>query len=224
MRARREKHCVTDWIERLFCEPDLLRMGHGQRAEDGNLGLGWLYYALARLLRPATVVVIGSFRGFVPLVLAKALADNVEKGEVYFIDPSMVDNFWKAPAAVQEYFAGFGVSNIRHFLMTTQQFVASAAYAALGPVGLVFVDGYHTEEQARFDYEAFRDRLAPDGIVLFHDSVRIRSSPMYGPDRVYDHTVKRFLDTLKKDPRLQVFDFPCFDGVTLVRRASLEAK
>jgi predicted O-methyltransferase YrrM len=194
-------------------------MGHGQRVEDQNLGLGWLYYALARALRPTTVVVIGSLRGFVPLMFGKALADNIEKGQITFIDPSFVDDFWKDPRQVRAYFAGLGVNNIRHFLMTTQQFVQSEAYRELPPVGIVFVDGYHSEEQTRFDYEAFQDRLAPDGIVLFHDSGRVRKSKLYGADRVYEYGVKEFLATLKKDPRLQVFDLPWFDGVTLVRRA-----
>jgi predicted O-methyltransferase YrrM len=214
---------MTDWIAKLFEYHDLTRMGHGQRVEDANLGLGWLYYALARVLRPATVVVIGSFRGFVPLVFGRALADNVEKGEVYFIDPSLVDDFWTDPRAVRSHFAGFGVANVRHFLMTTQQFVTCEAYRSLGPVGIVFVDGYHSEEQARFDYEAFQGRLAPDGVVLFHDSVRSRISPVYGPGRAYEHRVKWFIDTLKQDARLQVFDLPCFDGVTLVRRAEASA-
>lgn len=209
---------MTDWIARLFEAKDLVRMGHGQRVEDRNLGLGWLYYALARALRPATVVVIGSYRGFVPLVFGKALADNLENGLVYFIDPSLVDDFWKDEQAVRAHFAGFGVTNVRHFLMTTQQFVAAPAYRSLGPVGIVFVDGYHSQEQARFDYEAFEGRLAPDGIVLFHDSTRATTTRIYGAERVYQTSVHNFIDTLKKDGRLQVFDLPLFDGVTLVRR------
>jgi len=209
---------MNDWIAKVFEHPELTRMGHGQRVEDLNLGLGWLYYALARTLRPSTVVVIGSYRGFVPLVLGKALADNVENGQVYFIDPSLVDDFWTARNAVAEYFMSLGVSNIQHFLMTTQQFVATERYRTLGPVGIVFIDGYHSEEQARFDYEAFRDRLTPDGVVLFHDSIRVRDSKMYGPERAYEHRVKCFIDTLKRDGRLQVLDLPVFEGVTLVRR------
>ena len=54
-----------DWITRLFEHPDLLRMGHHQRAEDQNLGMGWLYYAFGRMIRPRLAVVIGSWRGFV---------------------------------------------------------------------------------------------------------------------------------------------------------------
>ena len=60
------------WISEILASPALRTMGHGQRAEDGNLGLGWMYYALARVLRPALAVVIGSYRGFVPLILAHA--------------------------------------------------------------------------------------------------------------------------------------------------------
>ena len=211
---------MTDWIAKLLERPDLRGMGHGQQVEDLNLGLGWLYYALARMLRPQVVVVIGSYRGFAPLVFGKALADNLEDGEVYFIEPSLVDDFWKDAETVAAYFAGLGVTNVRHFLMTTQQFVESEAYRSLDSVGIVFVDGYHSEEQARFDYESFEKRLATDGIVLFHDSIRIRSSQMYGPDRIYEHHVKDFIDTLKGDPALQVFDLPFFDGVTMVRKAS----
>ena len=211
---------MTDWIARLLERPDLQGMGHGQRVEDLNLGLGWLYYALARLLRPRIVVVIGSYRGFAPLVFGRALADNQESGQVYFIEPSLVDDFWKDAGAVAAHFAGLGVTNVRHFLMTTQQFVGSEVYRSLDAVGLVFVDGYHSEEQARFDYEAFAGRLATDGIVLFHDSIRIRSSQMYGPDRIYEHHVKDFIDALKQDPALQIFDLPFFDGVTMVRKVS----
>jgi predicted O-methyltransferase YrrM len=209
---------MNDWLTKLLENPSLRRMGHGQRLDDLNLGLGWLYYGLARVLRPTTVVVIGSFRGFVPLVFSRALADNLETGSVYFIDPSFVDEFWKDPQSVQDYFASFGSHNIRHFLMTTQQFVASDAGKALGPVDIVFVDGYHSQEQARFDYEAFAERLTPNGIVLFHDSTENMTSRIYGKDRAYEHGVTFFLDTLKKDARLQVFDIPFAQGITLVRR------
>jgi predicted O-methyltransferase YrrM len=214
---------MKEWIQTLFETEDLLRMGHHQRAEDANLGLGWLYYALARILRPRRVVVIGSFRGFVPLIFSKALADNSEGGQVCFVDPSLADDFWKEPSAVHKFFGGYGASNIEHFLMTTQQFMMSEKYRSLKEVGIVFVDGYHSEEQARFDYEAFQDRLSAEGIVLFHDSVRVRTSRMYGPERLYEHRVKCFVDTLKNKPNLQVFDLPFGDGITLVRRAGSPA-
>lgn len=209
---------MNDWLLQILNNPDLRRMGHGQRLDDLNLGLGWLYYAVARILRPRNVVVIGSYRGFVPLVFSRAMNDNLEKGTIHFIDPSRVDDFWKDPTQVQAYFASFGSQNVCHHRMTTQEFHTSDAFRALECVDILFVDGYHSEDQARFDYEVFRDRLTPDGIAFFHDSTEIKTSGIYGKDRVYSIRVKCFIDTLKMDPGLQVFDLPFSQGVTMVRR------
>lgn len=214
---------MNEWIAHLFGNAELLRMGHCQRAEDLNLGMGWLYYALTRLLRPQRVVVIGSWRGFAPLAFGKALTDNKEGGLVHFIDPSMVDDFWKQPAAVQEHFESFGVNNIRHHLMTTQQFSESDTYRALDEVGIVFIDGLHTEEQARFDYEAFRHKTSANGVFLFHDSIELsRTNWLYPPDLAYERSVKYFIDTLKSSNEVQVFDFPFAKGLSLVQRDPLK--
>jgi predicted O-methyltransferase YrrM len=209
---------MQNWIRHLFEDPDMVGMGHGQTASDFNLGLGWIYYSLARAIRPAKAVVIGSYRGFVPLVLGKALHDNGE-GEVVFIDPSMVDDFWKEPEAVRAHFARYGVCNVRHHLATTQSFVETEAYAGLRNVGLLFVDGYHSAEQARFDHEAFLGKMPGDGVALFHDSVRERRTRIYGEDNAYTHTVCHYMAELRRDPSFEVFTFATSDGLTMVKMA-----
>jgi predicted O-methyltransferase YrrM len=212
---------MKDWLEKLFDFRDLTRMGHLQRVGDLNLGLGWIYYALARVIRPKKVVVIGSYRGFVPLVLGRALADNLDGGRVIFIDPSFVDDFWKNAEAVREHFARFEVTNVQHFLMTTQQFARSETYRDLDRLGMVFVDGYHSKEQARFDYETFEGLLGHDGVALFHDTAISKTSRMYGRERAYQYSVKSFIEELKQDTRLQLFDLPFGHGVTLVRKVGV---
>jgi predicted O-methyltransferase YrrM len=213
---------LDDWIAQLLADPQMLRMGHGQRARDQNLGLGWLYYALVRIIRPATALVIGSYRGFAPLVMARALADNGDGGRLHFIDPSLVDEFWKHPAAVQEHFNRHGVANITHHRATTQEFVTTAAFRELPPLGLALVDGYHTAAQARFDFEACSPKLAPQGVILLHDSIWRMQSPMYGPGREYERNVCDFVAELRAGPsEWQVFDVPFGEGVTLVRRPEL---
>jgi predicted O-methyltransferase YrrM len=209
---------LTAWIARLFAHPELVRMGHNQCTDDFNLGLGWIYYGLARLVRPARAVVIGSWRGFVPLVIARACQDNRDRGDVTFIDPSLVDDFWKDPAATRAYFQGFGIHNVRHHLLTTQQFVATDAYRRLEEIGLLFIDGYHTAEQARFDYLAFEQLLAPRGLVLFHDSMGQRRSGAYGADRPYEVSVRDYMDELRRDPSLQLLDLPFGEGLTVLRK------
>ena len=219
-----ERGISGEWIERLFEHPDLVRMGHHQRTEDQNLGLGWLYYAIGRILRPRRAVVIGSWRGFVPLVIAKALADNAEPGEVVFIDPSLADSFWTDADRVRAWFGRFDIGNISHFRMTTQEFVASEHYRSLGAVGLVFVDGLHTREQAKFDYESFAPLLAPRGMAMFHDSMVVRDDKVYGGENAYRMGVRDYVEELKADPALQLFDMPFGStGLTLLRKRDADA-
>jgi len=210
---------MNDWITQVLAHPELCSMGHLQRRQDNNLGLGWLYYGMARTYRPRHIVCIGSWRGFVPMMFAKGMADNLEGGRVTFIDPSMVDDFWAAPAQVASWFARFGLSNIEHHKMTTQAFVASKVFAGLAPVDLLFVDSMHTKEQARFDHRAFESLLSEQAVVLFHDSVTSRISTLYGEDKKYDYSVCEYMDELKQSGEFQVFDIPVTDGLTLVRRA-----
>jgi predicted O-methyltransferase YrrM len=209
---------IDAWIRQLFHAPELLDMGHLQRERDGNLGLGWLYYALARIVRHRTIVVVGSWRGFAPLVLAKGLADNDESGEVVFIDPSMVDDFWSDPDRVHRYFENLGVTNVRHYRATTEQFVGTDAYHRMSDVGLVFIDGHHSYDQVRFDFDAFEEKLTPDGVVLLHDSARIGVSVMYGVERAYAYEVKFFVDDLRCRGDLSVFEIPLEPGLALVSK------
>jgi len=199
------------WVSQLLTIDKLIESGHGQQREDKNLGLGWLYYALVRIYRPKIVVVIGSWRGFVPIVLAHACADNLEGSEIIFIDPSLVDDFWKDPETVRKYFSGFGLANIRHFCMTTQEFVKTNAYKALDKIGMLFVDGMHTEEQAQFDHEAFREMLT--GPVLFHDSRSVKMGTLY--TEPYLHSVWRYIQHLR-EVGYSVFDVDCGQGVAVV--------
>ncbi len=154
------------------------------------------------------------------MVFGKALQDNTEGGVVSFIDPSLADDFWKDRNRVQGYFENYGANNIQHYLMTTQEFVESDEYQALDNLGIVFIDGLHTEEQVHFDYEAFECKISENGLFLFHDSISIfksRGRRLYSPEQSYERQVKYFIDKLKLNPQLQVFDFPFAKGLTLVR-------
>lgn len=210
---------LTNWIEKLFQDPKFLDMGHAQSADDFNLGLGWLYYGLVRAHRIKRAVVIGSYRGFVPMVIARAMQDNQTPGEVIFIDPSLVDNFWRDPKQIKAHFAHYAINTVAHYLNTTQEFIHTPAYAALSDIDLLFVDGYHTYEQAKFDYEAFHSKLADDYLVLFHDSLRSRNSTIYGQDKIYQHSVFEYMQELKHNRQLQVIDFSYGAGLTIVKKA-----
>lgn len=206
------------WIRKLFEDEEMLKMGHAQREDDLNLGLGWVYYALARVVRPETVVIIGSWRGFTPLVFAKALADNAELGRVVFIDPSLADDFWTNADEVCAHFEAHGLTNVEHHKHTTQEFVETDAYRSLTEIGMLFIDGMHTQEQAKFDFEAFEHLLAPGGLALFHDTGDLVMSKIYGKENPYLRDVKLYTDSLRDRPDLEAFDLLFGTGVTLVRK------
>lgn len=208
---------MSDFVKRLFSNPDMLGMGHHQRLADHNLGLGEIYHALARLLRPSTAVVIGSWRGFAPAVIANALRENGEGGGVVFIDPSFVDDFWMEAGKVAAHFRDLGTPNVRHFCCTTQEFVATEAYAELRDIGLLMIDGLHTAEQARFDYLAFLDKLTDQAVTVFHDSVQRRRGRIYGEEVRYEYTVCLLMERLRNDPGLELFTLPFDSGATFVR-------
>jgi predicted O-methyltransferase YrrM len=207
---------IDQFVSLLLAEPVMSQMGHGQDPDEEDLGLGWIYYGLVRTLKPKTIVVIGSYRGFVPIVLRRAQLDS-GGGDLHFIDPSLVDDFWKEPSRTAEHFAGFQASGIQAHLHTTQEFAVSEAFAALERVDLLFVDGYHTAEQCRLDHETFLPLMPPGSIALFHDAVRERISRIYGEDRAYTHTVCHYIDELKANPDYEVLTMPVADGLALVR-------
>ncbi len=213
---------MQDWINSLFENPEMLTMGHSQRLDDLNLGLGWLYYGLVRVTRPKVIVVIGSWRGFSPLILAKGIQDNLEIGKVIFIDPSFVDDFWTNKENVQEHFNTYGINNIEHFLLTTQEFIKTETYLNLEKVDILFIDGYHSQEQAKFDYEAFEHLITSNSFIWFHDSIAPIVSDIYGEEKSYTYTVYQFIDELKQKKNLQVLDFDFDSGVTLVRKLDAE--
>ncbi len=53
------------------------------------------------------------------------------------------------------------------------------------PIGLVFVDGAHSEDLARADYEAWAPKLAPGGTLAIHDVFEDPSEGGQGPHGVY---------------------------------------
>ena len=205
------------WIDQIVSNPDLMWMGHGQTVPDRNLGMGWLYYALARMYRPCHVVCIGSWRGFVPMMFARGIQDNAHAGTVHFVDPGMVDDHWQSPERVSEWFDHYGVNNITHHKKTTQEFVETDVYRNLQDIDILFVDGYHSAAQAQYDHQAFVHKLSANSIVLFHDSVTRNTSGIYGADSVYNYSVCDYIDQLRTQPNVQVMDFPFENGFTLLR-------
>ncbi|MFF3762632.1 class I SAM-dependent methyltransferase [Streptomyces sp. NPDC001922] len=53
------------------------------------------------------------------------------------------------------------------------------------PLGLVFIDGGHTDEHATADYEGWAPHVAPDGLLVIHDVFADPADGGQAPYRIY---------------------------------------
>lgn len=139
-------------------------LGHYEDREQLNLGFGFLYYGLIRVLRPDHVLVIGSGYGFSVVCLALGLKDN-DKGLLTFVDPSydlLKDGpfktvggrgYWDDPEKVIGHFSRFGIQDrVTHYKLSNKEFFPRFDSLGLPAVDVAFLDGNHAFENVRYDF------------------------------------------------------------------------
>jgi predicted O-methyltransferase YrrM len=152
----------------------LVPLGHHECSvkegiERGDLGLGLIYYALTRVLKPRKVVIAGSLRGFSVVCIALGLEDN-DLGEADFIDAALVDDFWRHKRRVRSHFAKFHIQHrVSVKVMTTRAYLAERKGESPS-IDLLFIDADHTRQGVTFDHEGLGSLVIPGGYVVFHDS------------------------------------------------------
>jgi hypothetical protein len=232
LRARKPNTQLDPFSEGFCLSAGLIRailahakpLGHHEAPETLNLGFGFLYYALARVLRPKHVVVIGSGFGFSVVCLALGLRDN-GKGRLSFVDPSysvLSDGpfktvggtaQWDQPDKVTRHFARFGVDHLlTHYRLRSDEFFARYAATALPEIDLAFIDGSHTYDDVRQDFVSTVRHAHKNTYVLLHDT------NIYVRELVRHAGVKRWLKEVKREKELfELVDFPFASGVAIVR-------
>jgi hypothetical protein len=205
-------------------------LGHHENPRELNLGFGFLYYALARALRPKHVLVIGSGFGFSVVCLALGLKDNA-KGRLSFVDPSysvLTDgplktvggtSQWNDPRKVGEHFARFGVERLlTHFRMRSDEFFPRYPEFGLPEIDLAFIDGSHAYRDVRNDFLSTLRHARPNSYLLLHDT------NIYIREIVRHAGVKRWLKAIKgRKEAFEIVDFPFSSGLAIVRVLADEA-
>ena len=129
-------------------------------------------YDLVRFVRPRRIVELGSHYGCSLFAFAQAIKDANLDGEMIAVDT------WKGDVHSgfygEEVFSLVGRTLAARFSSVPIRLLRTSFDDALaevprGSIDLLHIDGCHEYEAVRHDYEAWRDRLAPDAIVLFHD-------------------------------------------------------
>lgn len=159
-----------------------------------------LLYAFVRSLKPEVCVEIGSARGKSACFIGMALKEN-GCGRLFAIDPHKPTE-WNDPNSVESLpalranLSTLGLRGQVEIMRATSQ---EAAENWEMPIDLLFIDGDHTYEGVKRDWELFVPFVRPFGIVVFHDTMW--AFPPYR-ERDYARTdlgVPRFVDELRRD-------------------------
>ena len=142
---------------------------------DFHSGLGdsaYLLYGLARALKPQVAVEIGSARGKSACYVGRALKEN-GSGRLFAIDPHARTN-WNDEDSIDT--LGEMRRNIRAFGIEKQVEIIrdvseKAAARWMLPIDLLFIDGDHSYDGVKRDWELFMPHVSPFGLVVFHDTL-----------------------------------------------------
>ena len=210
---------------------------------DLNLGFGFLFYGLTRLLRPERILVIGSKAGFSVVLFALGLKDNLGAGiknvlcydteieevqkprKVFFVDPSFCADrndschwygigFWDDEDRVRKHWDAFGVADfVSHHKMTSAEFLK---HPDCRNFDLVYIDGDHSREGILHDFNEYHPLLGENAIVLAHD-VDPRLKEM-------DQGTGGYEALCQLDPtKYEVCRLPIFPGLAIARRLQPDA-
>lgn len=136
-------------------------------------------------------VEVGVYEGATSAVLAAAIAPE---GELYLVDPYFLDVRLEKWLGFS--FTGFVARrSVRPWSRRARFVRATSLDAARSlplhqPADLIFIDAVHSYEAVRDDMLAWAPKLAPNGVLAFHDSrccaARPDLTPDTGPVRLMD--------------------------------------
>lgn len=148
--------------------------GHDTNVKSGNLGFGLLHSSFINTLKPERILCIGSQKGFIPALCALSCQNN-NRGHVDFVDAGKYSHekfdwggigFWKDNNP-QEHFGQLQLNNyITTYVMTSQEFAQKYPDRKYE---YIYIDGDHSYEGIKLDYELFWPKLTSGGIMSFHD-------------------------------------------------------
>jgi caffeoyl-CoA O-methyltransferase len=165
---------------------------------------GRLLAALVAMLRPRSVLEIGTFTGYSALSMAEALPAD---GRIVSCDISE-----EHLAIARRHIAASPYAGV----IEIRSGPALETIATLpGPFDLVFIDADKTSYSAYF--EATLPKLAPDGVILVDNvlwSGRVLDPAVTDTDTA---AIKAFNDQVLADDRVEVVMLTVRDGVSLIR-------
>jgi predicted O-methyltransferase YrrM len=188
------------------------------KAEQISSGLGdsaAVLYGLVRSMKPEVCVEIGSARGKSACYIGMALKEN-GRGKLYAIDPheptDWNDN--ESVNSIEIFMKNISELGLSKQVTLVRSYSEDAARDWKRPIDLIFIDGDHSYEGVRRDWELFVPYVKAFGVVVFHDT--IWDLPPYRDQALTTMGVPRFVDELRQQG-YQVLTIDQDYGLSLVQ-------
>jgi hypothetical protein len=127
---------------------------------------------LIHIMKPHTVVELGTHSGNSFCAFCQAVHQEGLTSSVYAIDTWQGDdNAGYYDESVYKELSQYVERSYGNFAtLLRMTFDEALNKFSDGSIDLLHIDGLHTYEAVRHDYEFWKDKLSPQGIVLFHDT------------------------------------------------------
>ena len=218
------------------------RWTHG--ATDKHLGDGLLVYSIIQMMRTKVCVCIGSGSGFIPRIMTQARIDLHKQG----IFEGNGDYNWGdiGTTYVVDACNGIGgpndLDNEDSFFRKNfyPRFIKSTSIDAYYDffvrqdiqIDFLFIDGDHSYEGVKIDFELYSNLLTDNGIIIIHDTDgNYEESVIITEDAKKDYHrfdgPAKFVKELEKNPEYNLINLhnfrilptkPSSSGITLVNR------
>lgn len=135
-------------------------------------GHRWFAYDLIRFGRPRTVVELGTHFGVSFFAMCQAVQDAGLETELHAVDTWQGDpDAGEYGPEVREVFDEVRARVYPDVAVTAHQCLFDEALPVFddGSVEVLHIDGFHSYEAVRHDWETWAPKLAEGGVVLFHD-------------------------------------------------------
>ena len=232
-----EKHITTDDGKKL---PFIWTHG----ATTKHLGDGWIVYALIQNMRYKSCVCIGTGGGYIPRIMTQAKLDlhsqNIFEGDrayswgdigcTYVVDPC---NGVGGQSTIDDENSFYRKTFYPRFIKETSEKAFYDFFVKENiDIDLLFIDGDHSYEGVKKDFDLYSTILNPKGLILLHDTDYTYSEtllvsedakkdffPFDGPSKL--------VNELKNDDNWVVMDLfnhgllktkPSSTGLTIVKR------
>lgn len=224
-------------------EPLRYRWTHG--ATEEHLGDGLVVYSIIQMMRAKVCVCIGSGSGYIPRLMTQARLDLHKQkifdgnsdynwgdiGVTYLVDAC---NGVGGPTDVEEE-SSFFRSNFYPRLIKSTSVDAYYDFFVRQDIKIdfLFIDGDHSYEGVKSDFELYSKILTPNGIIMLHDTdSSYEQTLIVSEDAKKDHDrfdgPSKLVKQLQRDRKWNVIslhnfgilkDKPSSSGITIIQHA-----